>query len=197
MAQNINIMAVECDDLVCPNGLLGAAGDFNLDCLDAVLSQLSGIIMWHPTLGTAPTNWGAGMLVTDFDIDNTDATDVKQKRFPIVGSLPKPEYQKAVTVGFKSVTILKTRSITFRLYHADSATYDFLRKVECGKVRPKLILETEGGYLLGKDGGLDFSDIELDAVWNEGETELEYWDGVIQYKSKVSPDKVLSPLPSL
>ena len=144
MANTINDFSIDCDDLVCPDGSLGAAANFDLGCLSADLSQLSGIIMWHPSLGTPPTNWGPSMLVTDFDIDNTDATDVKQKRFPIVGELPKPEYQKITTVGFNSITILKTRSVNFRIYHVDSVTYDFLRKVECGKVRPKFILETEG-----------------------------------------------------
>lgn len=194
---SINDFAINCDNLVCPDGALGAAGNFDLGCLSADLSQLGSIIMWHPTLGTAPTNWGPSMLITDFDIDNTDATDVKQKRFPIVGELPKPEYQKITTVSFNSITVLKTRSVNFRIYHVDPATYDYLRKVECGKVRPKFILETEGGQLLGKDGGIDFSDIELDAVWNEGETEVEYWEAVIQFKAKVSPDRYPSPLPSL
>lgn len=193
----INIMSVDCAALECPSGLLGAASNITTDCLDVDLSQLSGIILWHPTEGTAPTNWGSGMLVTDFDIDNTDPTGVKQKRFPLVGNLPKPEYQKITTIGFNSVTVLKTRAFNFRIYHVNGVNYDFLRKVECGKVRPKFIMETEGGYLLGKDGGIDFSDIELDAVWNEGETEVEYWEGVISFKTKVSPDRVLSPLPSL
>jgi len=190
-------MAVNCDNLECPGGILGAAGTITTDCLEVDLSQIGAIILWHPTLGTAPTNWGNSMAVTDFDIDNSDATDTKQKRFPLIGNLAKPEYQKISTIAFNSVTILKTRAFNFRMFHVDLTTYDFLRKVECGKIRPKFILETEGGYLLGKDGGIDFSDIELDAVWNEGETEVEYWEGVISFKTKVSPDKVLNPLPAL
>lgn len=193
----INIFSIDCENTVCPNGTLGAAGNFDLSCLDAVLSQLKSIVMWHPTLGNAPTNWGPSMLVTDFDIDNTDATDAKQKRFPIIGSLGKPEYQKIPTVSFAKIVAKKTRQVNFRIYHTDDATYDFLRKVECNKVRPRFILETEGGKLLGKDGGISVSDIELDAVWNEGETEVEYWEAVWEYQSNVSPDRIPSPLPDL
>ena len=194
---DINIMSISCDDLVCPGGILGAANNVSTDCLDAILSQIGGIIMWNPTIGTAPTNWGPSMVVTDFDIDNTDATDVKQKRFPLIGNLGKPEYQKIPTIQFKTVTALKTRSFNFKIYHVDSINYDFFRKIECGKIRPKILLETEGGFLLGKDGGIEYADIELDAIFEEGETAIEYWEGVITFKAQVSPDRVPNPLPSL
>lgn len=199
MSNEINIMSVDCASVECPGGVLGAAADISTECLDVVLSQIGGIIMWNPdpTLGVAPTNWGTSMAVTDFDIDNTDATGTKQKRFPLIGNLGKPEYQKIPTIQFKTVTTLKTRSFNFKIYHVNGVNYDFLRKVECGKIRPKFIMETEGGYLLGKDGGIELADIELDAIFDEGETAIEYFEGVITFKAQVSPDRVPNPLPSL
>ncbi|OED34296.1 hypothetical protein AB832_08025 [Flavobacteriaceae bacterium (ex Bugula neritina AB1)] len=196
MSENSNIFSVSCDDIICPTGALGVAANVSGDCLDAVLSQIGGIILWHPN-ASPPTNWGPTMVVGDFDIDNTDATDTKQKRFICVGNLPKPEYQKIPTIQYKTVNVLKTRSFNFKMYHIGAVNYDFLRKIECGKVRPKIILETEGGFLLGKDGGITYSDIELDAIWDEGETAIEYWEGVITFKTVNSPDRVPNPLPRL
>jgi hypothetical protein len=136
------------------------------------------------------------MVVGDFQIDNTNADDTKLKRFPIVGSSAKPEYQKQTTFSFKSVVTLKKRTFEFKIYHVDSITYDYLRRLECGKVRPNVLFETEGGFIIGGDGGMQYDEFELDPVWDEGEDAIEYWICTITVNSKNAPDRVPNPLPA-
>ena len=191
-----NVFSVDCDTLDCDTAILGAATTITSKCLETDLSQIGGVMLWHDTLAPNPTNWGNAMVVGDFVIDNENALDTTLKRFPIVGSSPKPDYTKITTFGFKTVTTLKKRTVTFKLYHVDSVTYDYLRRLECGKVRPNVLFETEGGYILGKDGGIQYDDFELDPVWEEGEDAVEYWECVITFNSKNAPDRVPNPLPN-
>lgn len=193
---SINVFSIDCTALDCDTAILGPAATITSSCLESDLSQLGGVILWHDGVAPNPTNWGPTMVVGDFDIDNTNADDTKQKRFPIVGSSPKPEYTKQTTFGFKAVTVLKKRTISFKIYHVDSVTYDYLRRLECEKVRPNVLFETEGGYLLGKDGGIQYDDFELDPIWEEGEEAIEYWECTITFSSKNAPDRVPDPLPA-
>jgi len=193
---SINVFGVDCADLDCETAILGAATTITSKCLESDLSQIGGIILWHDAVAPNPSNWGMSMIEGDFAIDNENADDTKQKRFPIVGSSAKPEYTKQTTFGFKQVTTLKKRTITFKLYHVDSVTYDYLRKLECGKVRPNVLFETEGGYILGKDGGIQYDEFELDPIWEEGDSAIEYWEGTLTFNSKNAPDRVPNPLPA-
>ena len=83
---SVNQFGIDCSTILCPDGILGAVGVMSQNCDASVnQSEINSLLLVHPTLGTLVTNWGSGLVALDFDIDNTDATDVKQKR--IFGSM--------------------------------------------------------------------------------------------------------------
>ena len=194
MSDLINIFDIDCDTVDCPDGALGAMDAQSESCNEVNQSEINSLIWWHPTLGTAPTNWGAGITALDFDIDNTDATDVKQKQIFGVWEMPEPTESTVTTNSFQEVTLSKTFSITGTLYTFGGDTFDYLRKIQCNKVKPNFVFTTVGGKLLGKDGGIVPSKFTLNYVLNQGEESVEQWTFDIQFKSLTAPDRLDNPL---
>lgn len=190
----INIFSVDCSTLICPDGALGAMNDQSQDCASVVQSEVNSIIFWHPTLGSGPAVWPP-TAPSDFDIDNTDATDVKQKQIFGIGDMPAPEFQSVVVNNFNEVDIAGTWTLNFDLFDAGSDTYDYLRKLECSKVKPQFIFSTVGGYLYGKDGGITPTQLRLSPILERGEESVEKWTFTITWKGQTAPDKVPNPLP--
>lgn len=190
----VNIFAVDCDALDCPDGALGAMNAQSESCSEVVQSEVNSVIFWHPTLGTAPTNWGPTIAALDFNIDNADATDVKQKQIFVTGSVPEATDTEVTLNGFQTVTLSRTHTMTVNLYTFGDATYDYLRKIQCGKVKPQFVFTTMGGKLFGKDGGITPSKINANFVLNEGEESFETWTIVFEWKSLTAPDRLDNPL---
>jgi len=192
----INIFSIDCSTVTCPDGALGAMDIISQNCNDNIVqSEVNSIILWHPTLGTAPLNWGPSMVVGDFDIDNTDATDVKQKQIFGQGDMPTPEFQSVVTNNFNTVDIAATFTLNFDIFDVGAQSYDYLRKLQCATVKPYIIFSTVGGYLYGKDGGIVPTQFRLSPVLERGEESVEKWQCVITWKSRTAPDRVPNPLP--
>ena len=190
----VNIFAVDCGTIACPSGTLGAMDAQSENCNDVVQSEVNSIIFWHPTLGTAPTNWGAGIAALDFSIDNTDATDADQKQIFITGAMAEPEDVVKTVNGFQEIVINRTFTLTGTLFSFGDDTFDYLRKLQCGKVKPQFVFTTAGGKLLGKDGGITPSKFTLNYVLDEGEESCEKWTFEIQWKSLTAPDRLINPL---
>lgn len=191
-----NIFSIDCADVTCPDGALGAMDIISQDCNENInQSEVNSIILWHPTLGTAPTNWGPSMIVGDFSIDNTDATDVSQKQIYGQGDMPLPEFQSVTTNNFNSVDIAGTFTLNFDIFDVGATSYDYLRKLQCATVKPLFIFSTVGGYLYGKDGGITPTQFRLSPVLERGEEAVEKWTCTITWKSRTAPDRVENPLP--
>lgn len=191
----INKFAVDCDAIACPDGNLGAAAAQTENCNDVVLSEVNSIILVHPTLGTPILNWGTGLVVGDFDIDNTDATNVKQKRFFVSGEMAEPDDKFVKTNSFNQVKMNGLYTLTADLYTLPIATYDYFRKIACGKVRPQLYFTTMGGKIFGKDGGITCSKISANIVLGTGEDSIEMIKLVFEWYALNSPDRYENPLP--
>ena len=191
---SINIFGVSCDVVTCPDGELGAMGAQGKFCNEVNLSQLESLILQHPVDGTPIDNWGASMTALDFQIDNADATDVKQKQIFGVGSVPEPTIDEIETNGFQMTKIKGVYAISFRLYTFDAVTYDYLRKLQCGTVKPKIYYTTEGGYIYGKNGGIDTTKFQVELIQEEGSSAVEYFQFNIEFNSKTAPDRYLNPL---
>ena len=194
MASLDNIFAIDCDTVLCPAGALGAMDIQTENCNDVNQSEVNSLIMWHPTLGVAPTNWGAGIAAIDFDIDNTDATDVKQKQIFVKGGMPASEEVTKTLNSFQDVVINRTHTLTLELYTFGDDTYDYLRKLQCNKVKPLFDFTTVGGKLFGKDGGISPVKFALDFLLEEGEENCEKWSITISWKSFTAPDRLDNPL---
>jgi hypothetical protein len=190
----VNIFAIDCTDVDCPDGVLGAMDNQSENCNDVVQSEVNSLIFWHPTLGTAPTNWGPGIAAIDFSIDNTDATDADQKQIFVTGAMAEPEDVTKTVNGFQEVVISRTFTLTATLFTFGDVTFDYLRKLQCGKVKPQFDFTTAGDKLIGKDGGITPSKFTLNYVLDEGEESCEKWTFEIQWKSLTAPDRLDNPL---
>ncbi len=192
----INIFTVDCGDLTCPAGALGEMNAQSADCAAVVQSEVNSIVWWHPTLGTSITNWGDPTFASgDFDIDNTDATDIKQKRLFGVGDMPSPEFQSVTVNNFNQVDIAGTWTLNFDIYDVGDLSYDYLRKLECGKVKPAFVFTTVGGKIYGDGDGITATQFRLSPVLERGEESIEKWVLAITWKSQTAPDRLDSPLP--
>lgn len=194
MSNIINIFEIDCDTLQCPDGTLGAMNPQTEDCNDIDLSEVNSIIWTHPTLGDIITNWGAALAATDFNIDNSDATDVAQKQIFVTGGVAEPEETTVTLNGFQTVTLNKTFTLSAEFYSDGALTYDYLRRLECNKVKPKFWFTTMGGKIFGKDGGITPAKFGLSKVLEQGEESVEKWVLNIQWKSLTSPDRYTNPL---
>jgi hypothetical protein len=150
--------------------------------------------MWHPTLGTAPTNWGSSLAATDFNIDNADATEVAQKQFFGIGSIGEPEIVTTTLNDFREYVLTKIYTLTFTIFDIGSDTYDFMRKLECGVVIPYVLFTTVGQEIGGKDGGICPKSIQPSLILDEGNDAIKKWQLVITWESKTAPDMFDNPL---
>lgn len=195
MANIINVFGVDCADIDCPDGLLGAAAAQTEDCNDVVLSEVNSIILVHPTEGDLPTNWGNSIADTDFDIDNTDATDVKQKRFFVTGTMAEPEETTVTVNSFQEVIVNRKYSLSVTLHSIPSATYDYFRKIQCGKVKPLLYFTTIGGKIFGSETGIKCSKVSASLILNSGQDGIEQINIVFEWYALNAPDRYTNPLP--
>lgn len=190
-----NIFSINCANVTCPDGALGAMDIISQDCNGNInQSEVNSIILWHPTLGSGPTAWPP-LAPTDFNIDNTDITDVAQKQIFGQGDMPLPEFQSVVTNNFNSVDIAGTFTLNFDIFDVGATSYNYLRKLQCATVKPYFIFSTVGGYLYGKDGGIVPTQFRLSPVLERGEESVEKWTCTITWKSRTAPDRVENPLP--
>ena len=186
--------SIDCLDLLCPDGSLGAAGVSNKFCDEPEQSEVNSLVMWHPTLGTAPLNWGPSMVLADFTIDNSNADDTAQKRFFGRGNLAASESLEVTTNDFNQAQLRRTFTLNFVIFNVNQATRDYFRKIQCGKVKPYFDYTTVEQNIFGADGGIKPTRYNIDMPLEEGEESIEQITVEIQWKARVSPDKFPSPL---
>lgn len=191
----INEFTIDCDAQTCA-AALGAASAQVQDCPANVFqSEVDSIIMIHPTLGTPIANWGPTLAAIDFTIDNTDATDVDQKRFFGVGSVPANEIQEVTLNNFQLYAIDKMFTLTMDIFDITANTYDYFRKIQCGKVKPLFWYTTVGGKIYGSATGISPIKFNVTTPLDSGESSLEKITIEVSWKAKTSPDRY--PMPTL
>ena len=192
----INIFSIDCSSITCPDGTLGAMDAINQDCNDNIYqSEINSLIWWHPTAGADITNWGPSLAASDFDIDNTDGTDAKQKRIFGQGDLSAPEYSTVTTNNFNQVDLPSTYTVNFDIFDVGGNSYDYLRKLQCSKVKPNFVFTTVGGKIWGDGDGITPTMFRLSPILERGEESVEKWSLVITWKSHTAPDRQANPLP--
>jgi len=195
MPSTINEFSIDCDAQTCA-AALGAASAQVQDCPANInQSEVDSIIMIHPTLGTPISNWGGSLVALDFDIDNTDATDVSQKRFFGVGSVPANEVQEVTLNNFQNFSIDKTFTLTMDIFDITPATYDYFRKIQCGKVKPLFWYTTVADKIYGSTTGINPIKFMVTTPLESGEGSLEKITIEVSWKAKTSPDRY--PMPTL
>ncbi len=195
MPTTINAFSIDCDAQTCA-AALGAASTQVQDCPANInQSEVDSVILVHPTLGTLVTNWGASLVALDFDIDNTDATDAAQKRFFGVGSVPANDVQEVTLNNFQSFGLDKTFTLTMDIFDITPATYDYFRKIQCGKVKPLLYYTTVADKIYGSSVGISPIKFNVTTPLDSGEGSLEKITIEVSWKAKTSPDRY--PMPTL
>ncbi len=198
MALLDNISQIDCTAVDC-TAALGAAGAQVKDCPQNITrAEVNTLITIHPQVGTDITNWPAtgetGLVALDFDIDNTDATSVKQKQFFGVGSVAEPEESSVPLNDGQEVVLNRGYTLVFTMWDIDTNTYDWLRKVQCGTIKPKFIYGDRANYLYGIDGGLIASKWTVAFIKNTGNDAVNNAQLTITWDAKTDPDRVISPL---
>ena len=193
-----NVPQIDCANVTCVSAL-GAAGTQVQDCpANITQAEVNSIIAQHPTLGTAITNWPAtgqtGLVAGDIVIDNTDATSVALKQFFGVGSIAAPE-ESLITLNDGQETVLSRKySLVFTMWDINSATYDWLRKVQCGSIKPKLYYTDRANYGYGVDGGLTTTKWAVSFPKDTGDDAVNRAEITITWNAKNDPDRVVWPL---
>lgn len=190
----VNISAVDCSALDC-NGVLGAAGSQVQYCPKGIKrSQLSSVILTNPTVGTLIANWGNALVALDFNIDNADATDVKQKQFFGKGSIAESESSEIELNDFQTYNLGDTNTATFSIYDIDEATHEYWSKVKCGIIKPLGYFTTVDSEIIGVAAGLNFSSIKPNLIFDEGKDAVKRIDVTFTWEAKTFPDVYPYPL---
>ena len=193
-----NIGQIACAAINCTSPLGAAAEQLQFCQRNISQSEVNTLICWHPTLGTPIANWPAsgetGLVALDFDIDNTDATDVKQKQFFGVGSVADPEENTIEVNDGQTYVLNRTRTLTFNIYQMPIETYNWLRELQCGTVKPKFVYGDRANYLYGIDGGLVASNWTVAFPKDSGADAVNRATLTITFDGKTDPDRAISPL---
>lgn len=190
-----DIFEIDCSALEC-DGVYAAATAQDPNCPnDVYRSEVNSIILIHPVLGTPIANWGASMTALDFDIDNADATSVKQKQFFGVGNVAEPEEVTTTLNDFSEVVLARKNTLSFEIYDVSQETRDFFRQLQCGKLpRPKLYYTTVADKIYGAEMAIPLISFKATELSEQGEDAITKWQITAIWDSKVAPDRYDYPL---
>lgn len=191
-----NIFSIDCSTISCATGNLGAIEELDPKCPKKIdRSEINYLLLMHPTLGVPPTDWtvaGAGGWADV--IDNTDATDVKVKRLYCIGD--KPAETRADIPSADGIVIKGEGTYTLNITLPDlpDNLYDYLRKVQCGKVVPTVWYEDRGGNMFGANDGIETNSIVVNFIKDRGDDAYNRAELIITFVADTDPDRIVSPL---
>lgn len=193
MPTTINEFSIDCDAQICA-AALGEATTQVQDCPANInQSEVDSVILVHPTLGTLITNFGPTLAAIDFDISNEDPTDVSQKRFFGIGSVPANEVQEVLLNNFQNYQLDKTFTLTMDIFDISPDTYDYFRRIQCGKVKPLIYYTTVADKIYGSAVGISPIKFAVTTPLDSGEGSLEKITIEVSWKAKTSPDRYDMP----
>jgi hypothetical protein len=149
--------------------------------------------MMHPTLGTPPTDWTA---TADWAtaIDNSDLTDVNVKQLSVIGSIPEPERPEIIMPAQTIIYREGTYTATFQVRSLPDGVYEYLQKLQCGRIKPKFWYTSLGGYMYGSPEGIQSSSIQVNFIKETGTEAYDSANIVLQWKAETEPLRIDNPL---
>lgn len=189
-----NVFSIVCDTVECATGNLGAIEEIDPNCPpEQTLSEINFLEWMHPTLGVAPTDWS---LLLDWTtvIDNTDATDVKVKRMPVIGDKPVEERVDIQQTGGRVTKGQGTYTLNITMPYVTPLLRDYLRKLQCNKMLPVIWYEDRGGNMYGQNDGIQTSTFEVSFPQDRGDDAYNRAELIIKWKAQTDPDRIESPL---
>lgn len=132
-------------------------------------------------------------------IDNTDATGDLMKYLVVKGSVAAAETTVTTVARDQEVITEKAYTLSAELYElSDTATYAFLRTLQCGSLKPNIYYGRKGGFLYGKvgttDDGIAIDSITVDMPKEAGKEAIDKAILTIKWSSRTDPDRVVNPL---
>lgn len=186
---------IDCSALDCTTAHPAAAAQ-RRDCPTGIKrSEINSLFTLDPINGVPISNWGAGLVALDFDIDNTDATGVKQKQFFGKGNLAVDDGVAVTLNDFNSVDISKIQTLTFEIYDIAPETFNYFRSIQCGTLStPRIYFTTVSDMIYGAAEGILLTSFKVSFPLDEGEDAIEKIVITATIDDKVAPDRYDYPL---
>lgn len=116
----------------------------------------------------------------------------KIRKLTGIGSMAKPSAAvRNISNGRKLVTN-RGRAVNFKVDETNQLNYDAMRGFQCGGIYT-VWYGTIGGLLFGGNEGIKVS-IDAGEVLPEGDEEIMILDYLVEWKNKISPERIVSPL---
>lgn len=162
------------------------------DCApEVVFSEIRRVFLAKSTAAAFAT-WGqAAEWTTRLSQTSVSGDDYIRPLTVIADKPAATGVVKDISNGRKK-TIGKDHVINFTIDDMSQENYEFMRSLECGG-EFKMWYETEGGYMYGGPDGIKVN-VDANVVNNRGREEIETINGVITWRDKFSPERVLSPI---
>ena len=158
-------------------------------------AEITDIILGHPEDAVPPADWtvaGAGGWADV--IDNASAGGIKLKRFLVSGSIGEPERTAIEMSAFRKVNGVATYTIEAIFKSIPPLTYDFLRALQCGVLKPKLWYIDAGGKMYGKNDGIETSDVSVVFPHELGKDSYSFATLRLSWEAQTDPDRIDSPI---
>lgn len=134
-------------------------------------------------------------------LDNTDATGTAAKFLIGSGTIAESEPLVTPVARFAEYVTSRLYTLVFTVFElSDTATYDFLRKLQCGSIVPKIYYQSNGGFIYGKinaatdDEGIQLNDITVSMPKDAGREATDRAVITMRWYALTDPDRAVSPL---
>ena len=125
-------------------------------------------------------------------ISNSSGTANAIRELLVIGSKPKPEYQKINIAGGLTVSGKKKHSVPFKIDQTNLTNLAMVRQFECGGSFLGWY-ETSSNILFGGDHGIEGS-IDADVIIDEDSGQLIRIEGTFSFELQYSPEAIESPI---
>ena len=192
-------MASNIFDITCPvdcdsTGIFVFVETINPDCPPApARAEITEILLMHPTQGVGPVNWTAAPDWATA-IDNADVTDTKVKRFAVSGAIGEPARPEVEMTNFKIIKGEGMYVLEVTIKSLPDGIRAFFKKMQCGNINPVLWYVDAGGFMYGKNEGINTLDIDVHFPHDLGRD--AYTTGVIRisWEAQTDPERITSPI---
>lgn len=132
-------------------------------------------------------------------IDNTDATGALMKYLIGKGSVAASEDTILTVARDQEIVTDRVYTLTYEITElSDTATYAFLRTLQCGSVKPNIYYGRKGAFLYGKvgttDDGIEVNSINVSMPKELGKEAVDKAIITIKWSAMTDPDRVVNPL---
>lgn len=187
--------------IVCPTdcntaGTFGTIEDIDPECPPQPnRSEINYLYLMHPTLGIGPTDWEVAGVGGWADVlDNADAGDNKVKSLPVIGTKPEETRPEIIMTNLTKLDGVGTYQLQLRVKSLPNLTYDFLRRFQCGTIKPIIWYSDLGGFMYGENSGIQTSRFTVRFPHESGED--AYTEAIItaEFLAQTDPDRITDPL---